>query len=188
MCFPSLSHTQNKTKKTRQNKINWEIKLNPQQIITHHSFTKIQKNASDTGKGKQQNKNRNRYWWRQLHPIGWLTNDITTAPLALSINWSLNHTYSYLSKSHFIPNENEILIILMNKKSWFFSHYCNEKEDFVCHYGNENKDFFCCCYGNDNIFFVIVVMRTRFFGITVRRTRIFFFAVMVMTRFFLSLL
>lgn len=113
ICFPSLSHTQNKNKK---NKINGEIKLNPQQIITHNSFTKLQKkNASDKGKGKQQNKNRNRYWWRQLHPIGWLTNDITTAPLALHINWSPSHTYSYLSKSPLIPNEKKKNVDILNE-------------------------------------------------------------------------
>ncbi len=40
ICFPSLSHTQKKNNK--KNKINGEIKLNPQQIITQ-LFYKITK-------------------------------------------------------------------------------------------------------------------------------------------------
>ncbi len=52
----------------------------------------------------------------------------------------------------FIIYRIEFMLILMNKKSWFFSNYCNENEDLVCYYGNEK-----------NTFLIIAVMRIRIF-------------------------
>ncbi len=63
----------------------------------------------------------------------------------------------------FIIYRIEFMLILMNKKSWFFSNYCNENEDLVCYYGNEKNTFLIIAVMRTRIFFVVMVMTTIFF-------------------------